>query len=151
MFCTAFRAARWKVYWKRNTAVQDTNFKSAGWCWASLVIHSHSASVCFCVYVCVSLSTPSPTTLVFHVSHSIPSKTAGQGYTATKEKQKFSCCLKKNQNSGYHSFIQMLPVSIQMLSPTEHSCKKQSFDFPFVFTNPSSFSTQRLLPIPFKS
>ena len=110
--------------------------------------NSLSFCVCLCLYLypCLSLSTPVPTTLVFHVTHSIPSRTAGQGYTATKKKKSknsYGVKKKKNRNSGYHSLIYMLPVSIQMLSPTEHSCKKQSFDFPFVFTNPSSLSTQK--------
>lgn len=84
--------------------VQDMNFNLAGiglpW------LFTHSVSVSVSVYVCLS-TLLLPTMLVFHVTHSIPSKTAaGQGYTGTKEKQKFSCCeKKKNRNSGYHSFF----------------------------------------------
>lgn len=59
--------------------------------------NSLSFCVCLCLYLypCLSLST-----LVFHVTHSIPSRTAGQGYTATKKKKAKILMVSKRKKIG---------------------------------------------------
>lgn len=145
VFNIVFKAPRWKEYWKQNMTLCRT------WISTWLVLGYPGYSLSFCVCVCVSvyvcLSTLLlPTMLVFHVTHSIPSKTAaGQGYTGTKEKQKFSCCKKKKKKKSelWLPFI-LWYKCIQLLSKCFHqqsAVVRHSHNFPFVFTNPSSFST----------